>query len=751
MGKMRKINKRVFVLLGIDFLIVLCMLGWIKYRSGSGGTIVFEQESLTLNRALEENGNTVYSSEAGNYVDDSYEGENRFIESPSFELGRGIYEISVTYESLYGTGMASANRVENTGWHSLYSDNVPLQSGENELSFRIYSNHAPQKVFVRLAFPNEDRGDYLLVRNITIRPESVSVAACAVITGIVLFLTDICVIMFVRKKKQISGKLCFSLGVVTFIACYPLFTDYLLWGDDLSFQLMRIEGIADGLSAGMFPVKIQPSWCDGNGYAVGVMYGDIFLYLPAVLRLAGVTVQGAYRIYVCLINLLTVIISFLCFTGISGSRKTGLMGCALYTLALYRLTDVYTRAAVGEYTAMSFYPLILYGLYLVYREKDQKKAVAILAIGGTGLIQSHILSCEMACFFIVIVSVLLWKKSIRREVWMTYLKTVSVILLLNLWFIVPFLDYFITMPLAVKDLDEYIQSNGVTLAKLFSFSPLAPNGVDGGSDYRLALTIGPVFLIVLTIFVLNWWRKDKNAGSYREGILCFSLAGISLFMSTVYCPYDWLCRNIGLLGRVVSSIQFPWRFLAFGVLFLSWLACITVKRVAEGEKREKIIVCLCILAALQGLYGGGEMLTQKSGWIYDSTALGSDNLIGGEYLLTGTKPEQVLKVPRVSGQDVSILQYRKNIGNIQLMVNCENENGYVEVPFLYYKGYTAVDQEKRMYSVTAGDNNQVRILLPQGKSELEIAFQEPFYWRAAESISLMGIAAVLWIGKRRFL
>lgn len=145
------------------------------------------------------------------------------------------------------------------------------------------------------------------------------------------------------------------------------------------------------------------------------------------------------------------------------------------------------------------------------------------------------------------------------------------------------------------------------------------------------------------------------------------------------------------------------------------------------------------------------MLTQKSGWIYDSTALGSDNLIGGEYLLTGTKPEQVLKVPRVSGQDVSILQYRKNIGNIQLMVNCENENGYVEVPFLYYKGYTAVDQEKRMYSVTAGDNNQVRILLPQGKSELEIAFQEPFYWRAAESISLMGIAAVLWIGKRRFL
>ncbi len=91
MGKMRKINKRIFVLLGIDFLIVLCMLGWIKYRSGSGETIVFEQESLTLNRALEENGSTVYSSEAGSYVDDSYEGENRFIESPSFELGRGIY------------------------------------------------------------------------------------------------------------------------------------------------------------------------------------------------------------------------------------------------------------------------------------------------------------------------------------------------------------------------------------------------------------------------------------------------------------------------------------------------------------------------------------------------------------------------------------------------------------------------------------------------------------------------------------
>lgn len=56
-------------------------------------------------------------------------------------------------------------------------------------------------------------------------------------------------------------------------------------------------------------------------------------------------------------------------------------------MSMYRLTNIYVRAAVGEYTAMTFLPLVLYGLYRIY-EKDQEMLefadVLPLVFGVTG-------------------------------------------------------------------------------------------------------------------------------------------------------------------------------------------------------------------------------------------------------------------------------------------------------------------------------------------------------------------------------
>ena len=99
-------------------------------------------------------------------------------------------------------------------------------------------------------------------------------------------------------------------------------------------------------------------WLYGHGYANSLFYCDTFLVIPAILRLIGFPMSVSYGGYICLVNLTTAVIAYICFCGIFRNRVTGMFGSMLYTLAPYRVYNIYNRSAVGEYTAMIFLPLL---------------------------------------------------------------------------------------------------------------------------------------------------------------------------------------------------------------------------------------------------------------------------------------------------------------------------------------------------------------------------------------------------------
>ena len=65
-------------------------------------------------------------------------------------------------------------------------------------------------------------------------------------------------------------------------------------------------------------------------------------------RIFGASIQASYQFYVLLVNAATVLLSYYCFKGMSNAN-TGLACYVIYTLNIYRLVCVNTRAAVGEY------------------------------------------------------------------------------------------------------------------------------------------------------------------------------------------------------------------------------------------------------------------------------------------------------------------------------------------------------------------------------------------------------------------
>ncbi|MFQ9516747.1 MAG: hypothetical protein ACLRZ9_13110 [Eubacterium sp.] len=379
------------------FFLFLC---FINYRTILAVNYEFKQDNLFITRENE------IVEEKGAYMDTSFSGDNVSVISPEIELDKGIYIVDVEYET--NTSFNTSNiKIEEDTYKGVFSDDIRMDASSNKISYHFYVNNDNTKLRVFNHLWGEEDGDYLLVKNIKIATSASTASLYWFKCVCALLIINALFIFIINRKKiniDISNKLV-MFGVITaaIVASIPIFTDYFFIGQDCTFHLMRIEGLKDGILSGQLPVRIQPTWFQNNGYAVSVLYGDLFLYFPAILRLIGISVQNSYKTYIFAINFITAIIAYYSFAKISKSKFIGMMASLVYTLSIYRFTDIYFRAAVGEYTAMAFFPLIIWGLYKIYTTETTKDNRIIwfpLAIGYTGVIQSHVLSCEMVAFFL---------------------------------------------------------------------------------------------------------------------------------------------------------------------------------------------------------------------------------------------------------------------------------------------------------------------------------------------------------------
>ena len=214
---------------------------------------------------------------------------------------------------------------------------------------------------------------------------------------------------FLRKNIYVI----LGLGIAIIVSSLGVMDRELPFGHDLRFHIARIAGVRDGIrtavkagiGAGQFPLRIQPGWTMGYGYGVSIFYGDIFLYFPAVLTFFKISLTTAYKVYVIAVNIGTVLIAYFCFKQISKSKYIAVASSVIYTLSMYRICNLYIRAAAGEYTAMVFYPLVVLGIWKILRRgRDEKEnGWIILTLGMSGIIHTHVLSCIMVALFILLV------------------------------------------------------------------------------------------------------------------------------------------------------------------------------------------------------------------------------------------------------------------------------------------------------------------------------------------------------------
>ncbi len=588
-----------------------------------------------------------------------------------------------------------------------------------------------------------DGKGYLQVTDIEIVPSPLG-AVRNICFVLALFLClDVCFLLSdrIRKEREFLA----SLAGIALLASLPLFAPGIVnAGYDLKFHLMRIAGIARELRLGHVPVRLSSAWMEGYGYPVSVYYGDLLLYIPALMSLLGFSVTTAYKFYVFLINVGTAATACYGMHRICRDRRIALLASLAYCTASYRLWNIYIRAALGEFGATMFLPLIAAAVYGIYmddaadRGRHRKNAL-LLAAGMSGVILTHTLSVDMTFFTLLFVCVALLKRTFRKEVISQYLLAVLATCGLCMYFIVPFLDYMASVPVKVSSAIDVrggntIQYCGISIAEYFTF------------DKSPGLVLLAVFFAAV---VYCTKKRDQEMRWLTVGSGLAILATLSIF------PWDYLARH-SLFFALMAQIQFPYRYLCIVIVFLSLLLVFVMQRLRAGGveivRVERLVIAAGFIMTCfftkEYLHPAEDRELIKP---YSDAELDSYFVVVGEYLRAGvdldTFPFLSPELFAEEMEEAEIVERRGSNMRLYCRALDEIEGGVVSIPMFYYKGYHVTDDEGNEYPIEDGDLKQITFSVPPGfEGYLNIEYREPWYWRAAEVVSLVsaiGLAAYL--------
>ena len=681
-------------------------------------------------------------------------------------LGFGVYRVELSYES-----GGDANAICNVKDSTVYTGGL-LCNGEHlyraldHTSYDFWLYESTEELTVTVDYSGQQS---LTTGNLRIVETNLLWSRHLVILAMVAALV-LGTLWFERYDAEKEGRearhrVIFGIGVITLIASIPYLYNGMISGADLTYHLQRIEGVKDGLLTGQFPVRLEPRWVFDHGYANGIFYCNMLLYFPALLRMAGFTVTESYVFYCIALNMATAAIAWYCFGKIFRDEEIGLVCSGLYTLSIFRIYKLLITGAVGEGSAFTFLPLVLYGIYLVFEgdveDGEFRKSWWILGIGYAGLIQTHVLTCEITAFMTVLLCVLHLRKVFVLPRFRQLVQGALLALGLSLWYLVPFLDYYMTQDMKIQHASaRTIQERGAILPQLlhhFWVSGRATPLGDNGMQYSHPVGVGLILVVGVLIFWLLLFLGElpkEEDPEKRFTIKAAALGCLALWMSTNYFPWDSIQNTSQIAATLVSSLQFPNRFLGWGTAFLAAVAGYVLKYFRQNRRMVYRMSLITVAVALSTsyLYLMDSEDREMDYSLYNQESMGFGYISGAEYLIYGTDIDKLSFARPEAGEKIQITGYeKKGLNTTFFCVNAGEEQECITLPVLLYKGYEAVGESGERLEIADDGNHLLQVCVPEAYTgQITVRFAEPWYWRAAEVITLLTVAGMcFWMVRKR--
>lgn len=532
------------------------------------------------------------------------------------------------------------------------------------------------------------------------------------------------------------------IGMAVLIASGPAFKDTVCIGHDSTFHLVRLCNLADGLAHGQLPARIGAFSYNGYGAITSVFYPDFFLYGPALLMNWGASMQYAVNTFFIAVNIASAACMYIAAKRIFKEEWAATLAAILYTLSIYRISDVFTRYAFGEMTAMVFLPLFILGLYEVVL--GDKRCWRMLGVSAACIYLSHVLSTLICALTAVGVCMLFIVKIVRERRMMAIVKAALLALALCAFQLVPFIHYSL-QGIGAAELAKDPAFFALSPAQLFllgagemSADPKDTTLATFALEIGLPLIMGAGLALYAAATAE---KKEEKAGS-GFALLLVAVGSLFALMATTLFPWS----HVRVLTRGLSDyLQFPWRFLMMTAVCFALAGGWGMAKFARGHGEQMAAAALAV-AALCAL----PTLTDEArnpDYIAFGEAV-SPNLAYTEYTIEGTQTAPTVDRALLVEGGVQVTAYEKDGTTVTMQVSAK-EDGAVVLPLFGYDGYCAeLDGQKLDW--TLGENNRLKVPLAAGQAgELRVWFAGKPIWRAAEAVSVLAALAIMTASKKK--
>ncbi len=567
-------------------------------------------------------------------------------ESNRIELMPGVYCLKAQIDLASGQSVSIDVRAEQASYKALRNNAVTVLERNDGARFLVYVLDRIPKAYVHCTFTGADIDSLM---RIDLYKTKLGSRMLLFLSTAVFFMLDF-MLAFRRGviEKKISGRqqiVFWTLTAGVLILFFPYLTDYITFGDDTIFYLERIAFLKDALQReGVFSICIQSTWAYGHGYAASLFCGGLFLYIPACLMLLGFSAMNAFKMFLLMVLTATAVIAYLCFKKCVKDEYAALFGSMIYLLMPYHLFNIYNRWAVGEYLAMTFFPMVCCGMYLLYTRDETsgeyRKYKCLIIWGMSAVLQSDLISTEMTTVLMAMVCIVFWKKTFQKQTFCQLAESVIMVLLLNVWFWVPLLYM---MKADTYKLGAVMQGESRNYGTLIgNYFQIFSNNWSGHNGMQ---SVEPIHIgagaFILLVFYSLWRLKHRRE---KSGI-CETLAVFSILlivMSTQYIPWD-VAIDLPGIGYIAAFLQFPYRWMAPAAVVASMFAAFLFKLFKErgGKLSKTVLAAVAVISVGTAIFYVNDYAANHAPvFLYNAESLETIGVIGEKYLPEGILPEK---------------------------------------------------------------------------------------------------------------
>lgn len=503
------------------------------------------------------------------------------------------------------------------------------------------------------------------------------------------------------------------------IALLPTFQKGIYFHGDIAFHMGRIESLYLGLRNGIFPLKVHPSLANSFGYGEGFFYPDAILYFPALLRLAGFSLEVSFKIfsgamivlawflmYITLRRLLRRMHSFLC-----------VFGASIYILSFRFLHSLYDYGSIGTYTAMVFIPMAIGGLLVVLFQEYQLRDLVWMTAGVCLVLLSHSTSAIMTLVFMLVLFLLSIPVSIqKRRIWhLMFCAGATLLATIGYWF--PAVEQVCSQKF-------YLQTNPVFLLTDNILGPTDILKFSGVADVCVVIVTILLWILTLRTFRISIGTEQNCRKQDQKMIKAVGLTSILFTVLIFFAPF-WRA-----IGPYIQFVQSPTRLMSSTLVGICFTLCLSCAWILDGNAAKgtrtmfPVLAGLLVLGMVQAIAqipSYGETVPADS-IDYTGTIMGLG--AGTEWLPDGGSQYAIEEPERAIDPDGGGAYGNKEKDGAYFNVYVRMEMAYYDMPYFYYKGYAAylLDdagepvQELEVEKAPTERHGYVRVILPKGRN-----------------------------------